>query len=121
MNTAIIKHSLATIQVSAQREMLSEIKRVVKLALDNYAQEKLVAAEQIHTETKKRNGIEYQSPGYYLRVYRTRADLTQDQLADELDIKQHHLSEMEHNKRSIGKALAKKIAEVLHCDYRQLL
>ena len=36
-------------------------------------------------------------------------------------IPQHHISEMENGKRCIGKERAKKLAEALHCDYRQLL
>ena len=56
-----------------------------------------------------------------LRAYRTREDLTQKQLSDLYGIPQHHISEMENGKRSIGKERAKKLAEALHCDYRQLL
>lgn len=56
-----------------------------------------------------------------LRAYRTREALTQKQLSELTGIPQHHISEMETGKRSIGKERAKKLAEALHCDYRQLL
>lgn len=56
-----------------------------------------------------------------LRAYRTRENLTQKQLSDLTGIPQHHISEMENGKRSIGKERARKLAEALHCDYRQLL
>ena len=56
-----------------------------------------------------------------LRAYRTRESLTQKQLTELTGIPQHHISEMENGKRSIGKERAKKLAEALHCDYRQLL
>jgi len=56
-----------------------------------------------------------------LRAYRTREDLTQKQLAELTGISQHHISEMENGKRTIGKERAKKLAVALHCDYRQLL
>lgn len=56
-----------------------------------------------------------------LRAYRTREGFTQKQLADLTGIPQHHISEMENGKRSIGKERAKKLADALHCDYRQLL
>ncbi len=56
-----------------------------------------------------------------LRAYRTREGLTQKQLAGLTGIPQHHISEMENGKRSIGKERAKKLAAALHCDYRQLL
>ena len=56
-----------------------------------------------------------------LRAYRYREGLTQKQLSELTGIPQHHISEMENGKRSIGKERAKKLAEALHCDYRQLL
>ena len=56
-----------------------------------------------------------------LRAYRLREGLTQKQLMDLTDIPQHHISEMENSKRTIGKERARKLAEALHCDYRQLL
>lgn len=56
-----------------------------------------------------------------LRAYRNREGLTQKQLTELTGIPQHHISEMENGKRSIGKERAKKLAAALHCDYRQLL
>ncbi|HEX9077953.1 MAG TPA: helix-turn-helix transcriptional regulator [Desulfuromonadaceae bacterium] len=56
-----------------------------------------------------------------LRAYRLREGLTQKQLAELTGIPQHHISEMENGKRTIGKERARKLAEALHCDYRQLL
>jgi predicted transcriptional regulator len=56
-----------------------------------------------------------------LRAYRLREGLTQKQLAERTGISQHHISELETGKRTIGKERAKKLAEALHCDYRQLL
>lgn len=56
-----------------------------------------------------------------LRAYRLREGLTQKQLADLTGIPQHHISELENGKRTIGKERARKFAEALHCDYRQLL
>jgi DNA-binding XRE family transcriptional regulator len=56
-----------------------------------------------------------------LRAYRTREGLTQKQLAALTNIPQHHISEMENGKRSIGKERARRLAAALHCDYRRLL
>jgi DNA-binding XRE family transcriptional regulator len=56
-----------------------------------------------------------------LRVLRLREGLTQKRLAELSGIPQHQISEMENGKRSIGKERAKRLAEALHCDYRQLL
>jgi len=56
-----------------------------------------------------------------LRAYRHREGLTQKRLAELSGIPQHHISEMEHGKRTIGKERARRLAEALHCDYRRLL
>lgn len=60
-------------------------------------------------------------PGRMLRAARTREDVTQMQLARLTGIPQRHLSAMEQGKRAIGKERAKKLAEVLHVDYRLFL
>jgi len=57
-------------------------------------------------------------PATMLRASRTRARLTQKALAAKLGVLQHHLSEMEHGKRAIGKQMAKKLASVFESDYR---
>lgn len=56
-----------------------------------------------------------------LAGFRHRENLTQQQLAELTGINRRHISEMEHGKRPIGKETAKKLASVLHCDYRVLL
>ena len=78
-------------------------------------------ASLLHAEAKRRLGSRYQTPGYYLSLYRGRAGLTQARLAQKTGMLQHHVSEMEHNRRSIGKSLARKIAAVLKCEYQRLL
>ncbi len=57
-------------------------------------------------------------PATMLRGARYKAGWTQKDLATALDMKQHHVSEMENGKRPIGKAMAKRLAEVFECDYR---
>ena len=59
--------------------------------------------------------------GTLLSGYRQREGLTQVQLAGLTGIPQRHISEMERGKRNIGRERAKKLADVLHCDYRRLL
>jgi len=97
------------------------LKKMIRATLDQYLAEDRVLAKTIHDEAKQRHGDHYRTPGYYLRLYRQRAELTQVELAGQTGIRQHHLSEMEHNKRVIGKATAKKLAVSLDCDYRKLL
>jgi len=60
-------------------------------------------------------------PAVALRGARHREEMTQVELAKTLGIRQHHLSEMEHGKRPIGKAMAKKLGKKLRCDYRLFL
>lgn len=72
-------------------------------------------------DTAKKDLEEYTEAGQMLRGARFKADLTQKELADRLGIKPHHISEMEHGKRTIGKAMAKRLSEVLNVDYRVFL
>ncbi len=60
-------------------------------------------------------------PNIALRVHRENANLTQKELAEKVGIRQHHISEIENKKRTIGKELAQKIAKVLKTDYRSYL
>ena len=59
--------------------------------------------------------------GTYLKGIRYREELTQEQLAALTGISRRHISEMENGKRTIGKATARKLAEVLRADYRMFL
>lgn len=56
-----------------------------------------------------------------LRGARKREGLTQKELAALLGVSQTHISEMEHNKRPIGKDMARRLAKVLKADYRVFL
>jgi DNA-binding XRE family transcriptional regulator len=59
--------------------------------------------------------------GVSLRGARGKEGITQKQLADQVGIAQHHISEMENGKRPIGKEMAKKFATILAVDYRVFL
>lgn len=62
-----------------------------------------------------------QVPGVSLAGVRYREGMSQRKLAELTGIPQRHISEMENGKRPIGKERAKKLAEVLHTDYRVFL
>ena len=47
--------------------------------------------------------------------------MTQRDLAKLTGIPQRHISEMENNKRSIGKEMAKKLGKALNISYRVFL
>jgi transcriptional regulator with XRE-family HTH domain len=117
-----IHHDLGDVVVKpASKVNATRLKKLICSTLDQYLDEERVPAMIVHAETKQRYGKDYRTPGYYLRLYRLRSDLTQAELADQASMRQHHLSEMEHNKRPIGKAAAQKLADVLKCDYHKLL
>ncbi len=85
-------------------------------------------AESLESEDTRSYNVAEVFPEYIgkehelaLRAYRIREGLTQKQLAELTGISQHHISELETGKRTIGKERAKKLAEALHCNYRQLL
>jgi len=62
-----------------------------------------------------------QLAGKALSGMRYREGMTQVQLAEKTGIPQRHISEMEHGKRTIGKANAKLLANALNTDYRVFL
>ena len=64
---------------------------------------------------------EEQLIGKALAGVRYREGLTQIQLAEKIGVPQRHISEMETGKRPIGKAMAKRLAQVLDVDYRVFL
>ena len=123
MNEALkIHHELAEVVFKPSSKVTAaRLKAVIRNALDQYVEEERVPASLLHAEAKQRNSGNYQTPGYYLKLYRHRAGLTQARLARKSGMLQHHVSEMEHGRRPIGKALARKIATILNCDYRRLL
>ena len=61
------------------------------------------------------------SPSVALRGARKREGLTQKELSTRIGIKQVHISQMEKEKRPVGKEMAKRLAKVLNVDYRVFL
>ena len=60
-------------------------------------------------------------PGTSLHAYRIRENLTQSKLARKSGIPQSNISAIERGRRPIGIASARRLAEVLNCDYRKLV
>jgi hypothetical protein len=60
-------------------------------------------------------------PGQMLRGLRVREGITQAQLSQKTGLHTRHISEMENDKRPIGKVMAKRLAKALNADYRMLL
>lgn len=63
----------------------------------------------------------YGKGGVVLQGLRENAGLTQVELAEAIGIRQTDVSQMEHGKRPIGKAMAARLAKVLKTDYRVFL
>lgn len=86
--------------------------------LQNQAEiEEVVPADQVFPkiqDAEKRIGIVFRS-------LRFKHDLTQAEVAERLGIDQSDVSKIEKGKRSIGKALAKKIEKEFGIDYRRFL
>lgn len=59
--------------------------------------------------------------GVSLKGARIKEGITQKQLAEMTGIKQHHISDMENYKRSIGKKIAKKFSVILNVSYKIFL
>ncbi len=120
--TFTIHHDLGDITLKANNKVNpARLETVIRSALDQYVTEDRIPAKQLHDDTRLRHGTAYRTPGYFLRLYRQRAGLTQAALAEKSGIRQHHLSEIENNKRALGKVNATRLATILDCDYRKLL
>ena len=61
------------------------------------------------------------TPGALLKGARYKEGMSQEQLSQASGIARRHISEMESNRRSIGKERARRLAEVLKVDYRVFL
>ena len=121
-HTSNIQHDLGKVSVKpTEKTARANLKNMISPDMDQYLDDELVPAQTLHDEIRQRYGDAYRTPGYYLRLYRLRADLTQVQLAGQAGIRPRHLSEMENNKRSIDKTLARKLAHILDFDYRKLI
>jgi DNA-binding XRE family transcriptional regulator len=117
-----IQHELGEVILRpAKPGAARRLRAALQRALDEYAAEDRIPADVLHREVRESNPERYGTPGYYLAVYRYRADLTQAELARRAGVRQHHVSEMERNLRPIGKAMAHKFARILKCEYRRLL
>lgn len=96
-----------------------EVAHGLILILNEYRKyfQETVPADEVFREIDEK----YSRPGAALQGARLKEDLSQVELAEKLGISQADLSKMEHGKRSIGKAMAKRLARYLKIDYRIFL
>jgi len=83
------------------------------------AYEEIISAKD--SKTIQSLDAKFSRPGVSLQGARVKEGLSQVDLAEKLGISQTNLSKMEHGKRPIGKAMAKRIADILNVDYRLFL
>lgn len=102
------------------RGRLTRVRRRVKEAINSLAEEGWDSVEETLRELKNMDP-RIGTPGGEVVGYRTRLDMTQQQLANKTGMRQAHISAMENNKRPIGVKVAKKLAKALSIDYRSLL
>lgn len=63
----------------------------------------------------------YKKSGIVLRGMRYRENLSQKVLAQKSGVSQNEISKIENGKRTVEEKIARRLAKVLHFDYRMLL
>ncbi len=63
----------------------------------------------------------YTKPGALLKGLRARENLTQIELANQLQVTQSDISQMENGIRLIGRTIARRIEKLFDVDYRSFL
>lgn len=79
--------------------------------------EKSIPWEELYKDEIKK----YTESGFTLRITRRAAEMTQKELAKALGETQAHISDMEHGRRAISKAMAKKLGKIFKRDHRRFL
>jgi DNA-binding XRE family transcriptional regulator len=93
--------------VAMIRDLLKNAGHVVDIS-----ERELIPADEVFPDSH---------PGKILKGLRTREDMTQAQLAGAIGLRPHHISEMEHGKRVIGKEVARRLAKALNSSYKMFL
>lgn len=98
-------------------EKASAIETLIKDVLRNDDGDKLMDIGEVFPDLRDPEKCRF----IVFRGIRTKTGLTQEQLASRLGISQADVSKIERGKRTIGKALAKKIEKEFKIDYRRFL
>ena len=103
------KHPIEFLHVICPKDAYADVLKMLESY--NCEVERSIPAEELFDN----------SPGTMLQGARYREDMTQEQLAKATGIPRRHISEMENNKRPIGKQNARKLADVLNVAPRRFL
>ncbi len=116
-----IEHPLCDLTITLKQDTdTGQLESVLMRALEHYQANERLPIDMIRSNAQARHGDYYQTPGYYLRLYRQRAELTQAKLASALSLKARQVSAMENNKRPISAELATQLADILKCSAAKL-
>jgi predicted transcriptional regulator len=110
----INKPEIVFLPKDAADNLLLFIKNVQPVPLE---ESKIVRIDDIYPKMKD----PAQKAASILRGARHKEGMNQVELAQQLGITQSDLSKMENGRRSIGKVMAKRLAEILKVDYRIFL
>ncbi len=64
---------------------------------------------------------EMRTPAVNLKFYRTEKRMTQKELGTILGIEKQYVSDMEHERKEISKAMAKKLADIFHVSVSKFI
>ena len=123
MKTRRTESRTTEIQIKAGKKILrftdvpASRLRPILVSLRDYADEALPWREISGARMKAAGG----ESAHMVRTSREMAGMTQVELAKLLKMPQANLSQVESGRRSVGKALAKKMAKIFQVDYRVFL
>jgi DNA-binding XRE family transcriptional regulator len=103
--------------VERVRSFMTELFRGVSSEVTVEGESALVPADEVFADLYAKTT----KPATVLRGLRIRDELTQAELAKMLGTEQSNIAKMETGTRSIGKDMAKRLAEIFKTDYRVFL
>lgn len=110
------KHPIESIHFIGSPEVIHRLREyALKVGAGVVGETDTIPATEISPE------LDSNPAGVYLRGIRLREELSQEELAKLTGISRSNISAMEHGKRPIGKETAKRLADILKCDYRRFL
>jgi DNA-binding XRE family transcriptional regulator len=114
----IVRGPLKRTFIAPRRISLKLLKFLESIQInENDGDEELIPADEVFKNLYQKYG----KVGSAIRGYRARDGMTQVELAKKLNIRQSHVSQMEHGKRVIGKKIAQKLAKLFNTHYQLFL
>ena len=99
------------------RRIKSEVRKPTKPRSRVRQQKKSIPWREVFKDRIEK----FTEPGLMLKGYRYKADMTQKEVAEELGISQHRISELENGKRAVSKRMAHKFGGLFKTNYRRFL